>query len=91
MARDDDEMLAGKIEQTAAARARHAREGDLTIGRMLALAGQLGWALVLPILAGAFAGRWLDRQFDSGIFWSAGLIVAGAGLGYFVLWRRLRT
>ena len=43
--------------------------------------GALGWTIVTPTLIGIFAGRWLDRAFGSGIFWTLGLLVAGLALG----------
>jgi ATP synthase protein I len=44
---------------------------------------------VIPTLLGVFAGRWLDRRFHSGIFWTLGLIVAGVTLGCYLAWQRL--
>ena len=39
-----------------------------------------------PTLIGVFVGRWLDRMFDAGIFWSLGLLVAGLALGCWLAW-----
>ena len=51
--------------------------------------GALGWTIVLPILIGIFAGRWLDRHFDTGIFWTLGLLVAGLAIGCAFAWQRM--
>jgi ATP synthase protein I len=51
--------------------------------------GALGWTIVTPTLIGVFAGRWLDRGFGSGIFWTLGLLVAGLALGCTLAWKRI--
>lgn len=70
-------------------RARWQREGERSLGRNLAMIGALGWTIVVPTLAGVFAGRWLDRHFASGIFWTLGLLMAGLAAGCTFAWRRM--
>ena len=70
-------------------RARWEREGERSLGQNLAMIGMLGWTIVTPMLIGIFAGRWLDRQFNSGIFWTLGLLVAGLALGCWLAWKRM--
>jgi len=53
--------------------------------------GTLGWSIVVPTLIGTFAGRWLDRHFGSGIFWTLGLLVAGLTVGCNLAWQRIRS
>jgi ATP synthase protein I len=65
------------------------REGERSIGQNLAMIGALGWTIVTPTLIGIFAGRWLDRVFGSGIFWTLGLLVAGLAFGCTLAWRRI--
>jgi len=72
-------------------RARWQREGERSIGQNLAMIGALGWTIVAPTLIGIIAGRWLDRQFNSGIFWTLGLLVAGLALGCTLAWRRMQS
>src|SRR5262245_36258422 len=72
-------------------RARGQREGERSMGQNLAMIGALGWTIVAPTLAGIFAGRWLDRQFGSGIFWTLGLLVAGLALGCTFAWKRMQS
>ena len=38
-------------------------------------------SIVIPTLIGLFVGRWLDRAFGTGIFWTAPLLVLGLALG----------
>lgn len=70
-------------------RAQATREGRRSIGQDLALAGVIGWTLVIPALLGIYAGRALDRRLGGGVFWTLGLLVAGIGLGCALAWRRL--
>jgi ATP synthase protein I len=53
--------------------------------------GRFGWTMVAPILLGAFAGRWLDRAFDTGVFWSATLVFSGAAFGFWAMWKRMNS
>ena len=92
---DEDEWRreAGALEQ-AVERAQRRREhwlraGEWPLGRSLAMMGRFGWTMVAPILLGAFAGRWLDRTFNSGVFWSAALLFCGAAFGFWAMWKRM--
>ena len=72
-------------------RERWQREGERSIGQNLAMIGALGWTIVLPALVGIFTGRWLDRHFNAGIFWTLGLLVAGLALGCTLAWKRIHS
>jgi ATP synthase protein I len=72
-------------------RERWQREGERSIGRNLAMIGALGWTIVLPALIGIFTGRWLERHFNAGIFWTLGLLVAGLALGCTLAWKRIHN
>ena len=72
-------------------RERWQREGERPLGQNLAMIGALGWTIVLPTLIGIFAGRWLDRHFNIGIFWTLGLLVAGLALGCTLAWKRMHS
>jgi len=63
------------------------REGELSVARFVGQVGVLGWIIVAPTLLGLFIGRWLDRTFDAGIFWSAALLVLGVTVGFWSGWR----
>ena len=81
--------LAQAVQQHRERRERGAREARRSIGQDLALIGVIGWTIVLPTLAGIFAGRWLDRRFASGVFWTLGLLAAGLATGCGLAWQRL--
>jgi len=84
------EPLHDAVRQRRERRERWKQEGERSIGRNLAMIGVLGWTIVIPTLLGMFAGRWLDRRFDSGIFWTLGLLVLGLTLGCWLAWKRMQ-
>ena len=86
---DHPERLDEAVRLRHARRERWRREGERSIGRNLAMIGALGWTIVTPTLIGIFAGRWVDRAFGSGIFWTLGLLVAGLALGCWLAWTRI--
>ena len=83
---DHPERLDRAVELRRVRRERWHREGERSIGRNLAMIGVLGWMIVTPTLIGVFVGRWLDRMFDAGIFWSLGLLCVGLALGCWFAW-----
>jgi ATP synthase protein I len=87
---DHPEQLDEAVRLRRERRERWRREGERSVGRNLAMIGALGWTIVTPILLGIFAGRWLDRAFGSGIFWTLGLLVAGLALGCALGWKRMQ-
>ena len=72
-------------------RARWQEKGERSIGQNLAMIGVLGWTIVTPTLIGVFAGRWLDREFGSGVFCTLGLLVAGLAIGCCLAWKRMHA
>ena len=83
------ERLSEAIRTRQERRDRWQREGERSLGQNLAMIGALGWTIVTPTLIGVFAGRWLDRHFSSGIFWTLGLLVAGLAVGCALGWKRI--
>lgn len=72
----------------AAKRAKAARdEREPSFAARLGQIGVLGWAIVAPILIGVAIGRWLDRTFGTGVFFSAPFIMLGAVAGLWTAWR----
>jgi ATP synthase protein I len=82
---DLEEAVRRRRERRLAGR----RSGERSIGQNLAMIGALGWTVVTPTLLGVFGGRWLDRQFGSGTFWTIGLLCAGLTLGCWLAWQRI--
>jgi ATP synthase protein I len=86
---DHSERLDEAVRLRRNRRERWEREGERSVGQNLAMIGALGWTIVTPMLIGIFGGRWLDRVFGSGIFWTLGLLVAGLALGCTLAWKRM--
>jgi ATP synthase protein I len=84
-----DQRLEAAVRTRQTRRERWQREGERSMGQNLAMIGALGWTIMLPTLAGIFVGRWLDRYFSMGIFWTLGLLVAGLALGCTLAWKRM--
>ncbi len=77
-----------RAAREAADRARRgAADPEPSLGVRLGQIGILGWMIVVPALLALFAGRWLDRMLGSGIFFSAPLLMIGAGIGFWSAWK----
>ena len=87
----DPDQLSEAVKMRAERKAKWQREGERSIGQNLAMIGALGWTIVAPTLIGVFAGRWLDRTFNMGIFWTLGLLVVGLALGCWLAWKRMHS
>ncbi len=71
---------------------RHARRetGHRTFWQSLGLLGMVGWPIALAAVGGAFAGRYLDGRFATGVRFTLMLLTAGAMLGSYTAWRALK-
>ncbi|MCT8973714.1 AtpZ/AtpI family protein [Microbaculum marinisediminis] len=91
MSETDGPNESGKLAEAArraAARTQGAREDpEPSLGMRFGQIGILGWTIVVPTLVGLFAGRWLDRVFETGVFFSAPLLMLGAAFGFWSAWR----
>lgn len=86
---DHPERLDDAVKLRRGRLERWQREGERSIGQNLAMIGALGWTIVTPTLVGIFVGRWLDRSFGSGIFWTLGLLFIGLSVGCSMAWKRM--
>jgi ATP synthase protein I len=69
-------------------RRKHA--GPPRYWRAAALAGLIGWTVVVPMLIGIAIGRWIDRTWPSRLSWTIMLLFAGLALGCANAWNRIR-
>lgn len=53
----------------------------------LGMMGLIGWSVVVPTLAGAALGAWLDRHLAATHSWALALMAAGLVLGCANAWR----
>lgn len=84
---NENDPLIREVKRRKDRREAWLRSGDMSVGRRLAQIGVLGWIIVTPMLGGLFLGRWLDMRFETGVFWSAPLLMAGLGLGGWIAWK----
>lgn len=87
MTAPDEDPLITEARLRRDRRDRWLREGDMSVGKRLAQIGVLGWIFVVPTLTGLFIGRWLDNRLETGVFWSAPLLIVGICLGFWTGWR----
>jgi ATP synthase protein I len=67
-------------------RYRSREPGHRSFWRSLSVLGAVGWPIVLTMVGGAWLGRWLDQQWDTGVRLTLMLVFAGAILGGSVAW-----
>lgn len=89
--RGEADPLIGGIRMQSARQARWLLAGAPSTARRLAQIGVLGWIVVTPMLVGAFAGRWLDARFATGIACTAPLLMLGLGLGSWSAWKWMQS
>jgi len=53
----------------------------------LGMMGLIGWSVVVPTLAGAALGIWLDNHYPGGRSWTLALMVLGLAIGCLNAWR----
>jgi len=53
----------------------------------LSVLGSIGWPLVITIVGGTLAGRWLDLRWQAGIRFTLLLLVIGAVAGAAIVWK----
>jgi len=87
----EQDPLVKQVRRQGERHRRWLREGDPSVARRLAQIGVLGWIIVVPMLIGVFAGRWLDQTFHSGFFWTAPLLLLGAALGCWSAWKWIQS
>ncbi len=87
----DDDFAGDPLAENARLRGerhrRWLRDGEPTVARRLAQIGVLGWIVVTPMLLGLFLGRWADRALNTGLFWTAPLLLIGLMIGCWSAWR----
>ncbi|WP_051516508.1 AtpZ/AtpI family protein [Herbaspirillum sp. RV1423] len=84
---DPEQEVTSGVRRRLERRRSWLRDGDPTLARLFARVGVLGWMIVAPMLLGLLLGRWLDRSFGTGIFWSAPLLFVGGAIGCWSAWK----
>ena len=86
--KSNDEQFVQKIRREAT-RTRQAR--PLTVWQGLTQIGAIGWTVVVPAVAGAWLGRWLDRRMQSTPAWALALLIIGIAVGCVGAFRRTKN
>jgi ATP synthase protein I len=76
--------LTREVEKSAQDLARSRREKSFW--HYTAILGVGGWLFVLPVVAGAYLGRFLDGRMRGGISWTITCILLGLALGMYNVW-----
>lgn len=63
-----------------------ARKEKRSFWHYASLVGAGGWLFVIPVVGGAYLGRYLDKKMGSGIILTAALIVIGIAIGVYNIW-----
>jgi ATP synthase protein I len=90
-AKRPDRELEQAVERRRAREAKWRREGERPLARNLALAGTLGWLVVIPALLGVFLGRALDRWAGTGVTFTSALICVGVAIGCTLAWKHVSS
>jgi len=80
-------LLAKRLAAKAERKLRARRDGAPGVWSGLGMMGLIGWSVVVPTLAGAALGLWLDARYPSAHPWSLALLMAGLVLGCLNAWR----
>ena len=83
----DLDRVAGAARRALEREAKGRADPEPSLGARLGQIGILGWAVIVPTLLFLFLGRWLDRSFGTGIFFSAPLLMLGATIGLWSAWK----
>jgi ATP synthase protein I len=83
----DFDRLARAARRAVRRDAEGRADPEPSLGARLGQIGVLGWAIIVPTLLCLLLGRWLDRSFGTGIFFSAPLLMIGAAIGFWSAWR----
>jgi ATP synthase protein I len=77
--------LSKKVEESAR-EVKEAERQKSRLWRYASVIGISGWLFAIPVVAGAYLGRYLDANLPAGISWTITLIILGIALGIYNVW-----
>jgi ATP synthase protein I len=81
----EDEQLRSRLDEAMRRASQPRRRSPLGL---LVTGGTVGLLFVVPIVAGAYLGRWLDeRATGYSVHWTVNLILLGLAVGAFNVYR----
>jgi ATP synthase protein I len=78
--------FAKEVSAKAARKLKARRHASPGVWFGLGMMGLIGWSIVIPTLAGAALGIWLDSHYPGQHSWTLALLVAGLVLGCANAW-----
>jgi ATP synthase protein I len=78
--------FAEQVGAKAARKLKARRDSAQGVWFGLGMMGLIGWSVVVPTLAGAALGIWLDTHRPGEHSWTLALLVAGLAIGCFNAW-----
>jgi ATP synthase protein I len=63
-----------------------ARKEKTSFWRYAYIIGVGGWLFVIPIVGGAYLGRYIDKKVEAGISWTITFIIIGIAIGIYNIW-----
>tara|TARA_R110002096_G_scaffold70142_2_gene168153 strand:+ start:20225 stop:20482 length:258 start_codon:yes stop_codon:yes gene_type:complete len=82
------------LEQAAdrdAGRLQKAAKDRPTILAQTAFLGSIALMFIVPVIGGAYLGRWMDGLFEGySVRWTVSLILLGIGIGIVNIWLFIR-
>ena len=82
----DDPEFASQVGSRAALKLKARRNPAPGVWFGLGMMGLIGWSVVVPTLAGAALGLWLDEHHAGNHSWTLALLVAGLAIGCLNAW-----
>ena len=80
----EEEKFSKDIEKSAKELMKSRREKGFW--HYASIIGVGGWLFVIPVIAGAYLGRYLDKRFEGGISWTITFIIIGIAVGIYNFW-----
>jgi ATP synthase protein I len=83
----DSRRFSREVDRSARELAK-ARQEKRTFWRYAYLLGAGGWLFVIPVVGGAYLGKYFDDKFGGkGISWTLTFLVLGIAFGVYNVWR----
>lgn len=83
---NEKKKFSGHIEESARGLIK-SRKDKGSFWQYVSIFGIGGWLFVVPIVVGAYLGRYLDKKIKVGVSWTLLLIFIGIVAGAFNFWR----
>jgi len=82
-----EKRLVSEVGRQAKRRLRSIHHPTRGLWFGLGMMGLVGWSVVVPTLAGAILGVWLDEHYPASFSWTLTLLMSGLIVGCWNAWR----